>query len=409
MSISKDSKQWDWGKWGAILTAVSILVAVVISIFESGLGMNFLSKNRPSIAIALAIMGSSSVTYLITRHRLVSKLRKAGEFDIAKAREVLEERQKELESCQNKIASLLSKPVPYYKRFEQIPRIRYGHIEYPPLLDHTNQGEPFGIGITILKEIFRNNGIEKHAKRMFWEEIDTLLYEKDTENPKKFKIDIIATPIFETNDRSQKIGFTSPIFYSEIGLYYSKSNPYFKSLKDMTLDGATAQIRGRGKDIKFHVIEGELSERMVLKYFSDQLTPGKNYVVHTRGKVKVPELIDFIAAGDCDVAFVETFQADSQPKSKDTVANLLGPNQLLYPVAYAVRRDDYVLRRYINLKLLEIDIYHGNRGNGILDLIKKELGDESPIFHTGDSEDEKMKKMRKYFIREYEGGLPFPS
>jgi len=410
MNTFQDSKQPDWGKYEVMLSVIGLLVALislVVGLFQVGVKMEFLLNNWRYLAIALVLMASTAaLTHALTRRKLTSKLRqnaetlRQGESKLEEVREILKHKENELEVCQREVGQLKSKPVPYYKRFEQIPRVRYGHIEYPPLLDHTRQGEPIGIGITILKEIFRGNGIEKHDTRMFWEEIETLLYEMDPESPKNYKIDIIATPIFETNDRAQKVSFTSPIFYSEIGLYYSKNNPLFRSLHPMTLDHAIAQIRGRGNDIKFHVIEGELSERMVKKYFSDQLT--KNYYAHKSGSMKVPELIKYIAKGNCDVAFVETFQADLQTNFSDTVVNLLRPNQLLYPVAYAMRREDYVLRRYINLKLMEIDIYSGNGGNGITDLIKSELERIGALFHPDDSEDEKMKKMRKYFIREYE-------
>src|SRR5215510_3017049 len=345
MNESQNGKQKHWDKWGAIASIASALFALM-ALFplvpKSWVSSEFLSKIWPYFAIA----GSVTLSYRLTRWRLMYRLRQDGGIDLTKARKELEDKQRDLESCQNKIANLLSKPVPYYKRFELIPSIRYGHIEYPPLLYHTPQGEPLGIGITILNEIFKHNGgIEKHATRMSWEEIETLLYIKDQGNPEKYEIDIIATPIFETNDRSQKVGFTSPIFYSEIGLYYSKKNPRLMPLRQfmqsgMQLDAAITFIGGIKSDIKFHVIKGELSERMVTKYFSNRLIEETNYFVKDRDKVKVPELIGLIASGTCDIAFVETLQADLQIKSMgavaSAVANLLSPNELLYPVAYAL-------------------------------------------------------------------------
>src|SRR5215475_947717 len=186
MNTSQDSKRLNWEKWGAIAGIIGTLITLATLVSPSRGGMmNFLSNNWPYLAIVMILIVSVTVlTYAITRKKLMAKLQQSaeilrqGESDLMKAREVLEQKQKELEVCQSEIVELKSKPVPYYKRFEGITRIRYGHIEYDPLLYHTLQGEPLGIGITILKEIFRNNGIEKHAKRMFWEDIESLLYEK---------------------------------------------------------------------------------------------------------------------------------------------------------------------------------------------------------------------------------------
>lgn len=52
--------------------------------------------------------------------------------------------------------------------------------------------------------------------------------------------------------------------------------------------------------------------------------------------------------------------------------NILKPKQILYPVSFAMRKGEHDLRRYMNLKLLELD---RDPKNGILDLIKKELFD----------------------------------
>lgn len=318
---------------------------------------------------------------------------------------------------------LKSKATPkFYDRFRIIldNHIRYGHIFYSPLLDYDTAGHPIGIGIAILQKIFGTKKIDKHTTEgMQWHQIHTKLYDKDTTYAERYNIDIIATPIFETNERSEEVSFTIPIFYSEIGLYCKKICKEGLELSDDDkLDLLTAVDRlkkylGEKKEPTFKAIKGEISDKLIRKHFGE-LLPHKWEPFGT-DQMKISQLIDAIDANQSDIAFVETFQAGQHPVVKaGNVVNILSKQKgIWYPVAFALRKEDYVLRRYINLKLLELDLCDGsdddkaNNRSGILWLIKNELEELqkqnkiSQFFSSSDSNDDKLKKVRQYFIREF--------
>jgi hypothetical protein len=338
--------------------------------------------------------------YLVSKKRSKQKV-KVNDKQMKIMQEELEQITRESNQKDIEIKKLKAKPIPYFDRWGSIKVIKYGHIDYSPMLYHDNQGNPVGIGITILKKIFNTDFVHA-SQKMHWDQIEEHLYEKDPEDPNKYLIDIIATPIFETNERSQNVGFTSPIFYSEIGIYCSKGCKFLGHQKPMDFDNAIATLKGFQDKLKFCAIEGELSERMMNKYFGELGKKG-NYKPYKAINVGLPELLGKVYSGEKDVAFMETFQADLMTRYNDKLINLLNPNELLYPVGFALRKEDYVLRRFINLKLLELDFFPED-GKNIMELIKNELENIHNFFIDAKTDEEKMLKVRKYFIREYDGG-----
>lgn len=398
MSKGESKQKINWVKWGTIAVIISCILIVVTWLVKPEPIKKCLSDYWLYIIIVLIFISSIFATgCLIAKNRCNSKLQEYKFQNMNKENEFKELKIK-LEEALDEINVLKTKPKPHFNRWNEITGIRYGHIDYPPLLYHDDQGSPLGIGITILRMIFQKNGFISDNLLMHWDEIENLLYEKDKDNPDKYRIDIIATPIFETHERSQKIGFTSPIFYSEIGLYYSKNSKVLKTLRPpLDFDNAIATIRGH-QNIKCHVIEGELSERMVNKYFKG-LSTTPNCFRHKKDNMKIPQLLSSVCRGESDFAFVETFQVDLLTNHKNVLINLLNQKELLYPVTFALRKEDYVFRRFINLKLLELDFYNND---GVLGVVKQELEKDKIFFTNLQSDDEKMEKVRKYFIREYD-------
>lgn len=398
-NLKEEGKNNLWIKVTAIAGIVAA-IAVVVTLFalkecrESI--WNFCTSPVMSSGLGLIVaLMSAVVSYLILKKKHMSAL----QLSVDSLEKNLTEIKSRLELKNAELAELKKKAVPHFKRFENITEIRYGHIDYPPLLYHDEQGNPHGIGIEILKKIFHKNGFVNDQLLMYWDDIDNLLNEESEENLGRYRIDIIATPIFETNERAQKVGFTSPIFFSEIGLYYSKESEVLNDLQPpMTFEKAIKKI-SYFRGIKFCVVDGELSERMVRKYFPDHYN-NKECTKYKKDKMKIPELLGMVYEGKSDLAFVETFQADLLTKYKDKLINLLGPKQLLYPVAFALRKEDYILRRYINLKLLELDFC---TDNGVLDLVKQELEKTNPTFFSAvQTEEKRISLVKKYFIREYD-------
>jgi len=311
---------------------------------------------------------------------------------LSKQKVIIESLEEKLAAAEKEILILKSKTSPFIKRWEEIldQGIRFGSLHYPPMLDFDNVGDPIGIGIDILKIIF-NGKINKEYDRVSWQNLVKVLYEKD--NNGKFKMDIIATPIFETNERSKLLSFSLPLFYSEIGLYYNCTNDYFKNLETKAFDKAIDFINNLNK-LNVICIEGELSHRMIKKHFKGNISRIAN-----KNELSIQDLLATIIDDtiNSDIVFAETYQAEKLIQNKlekgekrfNKLKNLFKERQLLYPVVFTMRREDYVLKNYINLKLIELD----GPGSGIIDLIKKSLFSLGENIHDED--------LKKYFIREY--------
>jgi hypothetical protein len=377
-----------------------IIVPIVVALSEPKQIEVFLQTWTVKLFIICVCIITFCIGYLVARGRSKQKV-KVNDEQMKNIQEELEQITRERDQKADEINKLKAKPIPYFDRWGSIKGIKYGHIDYSPMLYHDNQGKPVGIGITILNKIFNTDFVHA-SQRMHWDQIEEHLYEKDPVEPNKYLIDIIATPIFETNERSQNVGFTSPIFYSEIGIYCSKGCKFLGHQKPMDFDNAIATLKGFQDKLKFCAIEGELSDRMMNKYFGE-LVKDKKYKPYKAINVGLPELLGLVYKGEKDVAFMETFQADLMTRYSDRLINLLNPNELLYPVGFALRKEDYVLRRFINLKLLELDSFPED-GNNIMELIKNELENIHNFFIDCKTDEEKMQRVRKYFIREYDGG-----
>ncbi|APF20872.1 hypothetical protein Calab_1026 [Caldithrix abyssi DSM 13497] len=311
---------------------------------------------------------------------------------VYKQKEKIESLEEELTEAKEEILILKSKTTPFIKRWEEILEngIRFGSLHYPPMLDFDNDGDPIGIGIDILKIIF-NGKINKEYYRVSWQNLVKVLYEKDNNN--KFIMDIIATPIFETNERSKLLSFSLPLFYSEIGLYYNCENKYFKNLEPKTFEQAIDFINNIN-NLNVICIEGELSHRMIKKHFEGNISR-----IASKNELSIQDLLATVIDDsiNSDIVFAETYQAEKLIQSKVAkgenrfakLKNLFKERQLLYPVVFAMRREDYVLKNYINLKLIELD----GPGSGIIKLIKASLSSLGENIHDED--------LKKYFIREY--------
>src|SRR5262249_25258988 len=99
-----------------------------------------------------------------------------------------------------------------WQRWEDIKILRYGHVDYSPFLTY-KYDEPVGFGVELLTRLLEGTEIklEPAENRSAW---DTVI-----DDLQAGKFDVVATPLFQTFERSKKVYFTTPIFYCDIGLY----------------------------------------------------------------------------------------------------------------------------------------------------------------------------------------------
>ncbi len=74
--------------------------------------------------------------------------------------------------------------------------------------------------------------------------------------------------------------------------------------------------------------------------------------------MKIPELVSTVGEVECksNIVFAEMYQAQKADAFQENkVVNILAPHQLLYPVSFAVRKEEHILKNYINIKLSNLD------------------------------------------------------
>jgi len=298
------------------------------------------------------------------------------------------EKKKSEREIKDLLKKLIPEEEPTFRRFEQIEKVVYGHIAYRPLLYYDVADDaPMGVGITLLEKIFGKEKIEHSLIRALWSNL--------VENLTFKQYDIVATPIFETRERSKRIAFCSPIFYSDIGMYVKKGSRPLGHFP--TNSQSFEEIVNMVKKMKLTVIaiDGEISGKMALKYLGLQRDEVREWLMPETATVSsLISAVNGEKGKECDVVFAEVFQAEQTKLVKNgEVINILKPKQVLYPVSFAVRKQDYILKNYINLKLLEIE---ETESNGILGIIWDELRTHEEYKHYT------FNDVQRYFVREYD-------
>lgn len=269
------------------------------------------------------------------------------------------------------IINSCKKPKSKYSRFENLlkSKITYGFIDYEPFFKMEGDiGK--GIGGTILiNKVFDGNLYKGELDYLKKANMNEPIYQNwhtifDKLSNKKL-FDIIATPMYETRSRlyDYNISFCIPLFYSTIGLYVNKSSIEDGNLsKDLSFeiakDKISVKIDENGWKPEF--MEGEISHIMVKKHF-------KKYKIKNIQKNNIERKSDenrffnklknvFSDHKSCgDFIFMEVFKAEHLINKFDLdVVNILKENALIYPVSFVVRKEDTVLRNFINLRIAEL-------------------------------------------------------
>lgn len=258
-----------------------------------------------------------------------------------------------------------------YKRFEDIvdDEIRYGYVPFfPTTIEQEMDMRPKGVGIGLLDEIFHGR-LKNPSKAAGWNNIFDEL-EKGT-------FDVIATPLYDVAERRKRVLFSQPIFYADIGIYTSLRNTR------IVQDGPKLSVPGRFKETikelkdigdKLYVrgCDGELQIKMTEKYLSKS---GVKVIKANSSEYTIREALEGLnddreSDTFSDIVFCERSQAEMSPAAKSNqILNLLHPGQLLFPVAFAIRKNEDTLRKFVNLRLMTIE---GTNNSGISDRLVKQ-------------------------------------
>lgn len=276
-------------------------------------------------------------------------------------------------------------PPDTYQRYEQIEdrKITLGWIRFHPTLRRNEvNGEMLGAGPEILRAVF-NEKVKWLKTENDWSNVVSDLIAK--------KFDVVATPIYDIKERREQVEFSSPIFYADIGIFVSRQN---KKVHDaihrqhgLTFPKAIDLLQ-EIDTLKLCVHKGELQDKMARKYLPNATvihTSIDKFAVHAALDAMVEEDEEF----ESDLYFCERVLGEGHPLFGSEIVNILAPGQLLFPVAFAIRKGDDTLRKFINLRLMTID---GERGSGIMRML---IDSTSPILTPN-----LASRLDEYFLRE---------
>jgi Bacterial extracellular solute-binding proteins, family 3 len=270
----------------------------------------------------------------------------------------------------NEPEKLLSNFIPYKKdsigRWDEVSEVRYGHLKYPPFVNYDEHNVPVGPGVQLLNDLLLHTpekkivSLDYEEKPRDWADILDGLREK--------KYNVIATPMFATFERSKKVRFSAPLFFSNVGLYVRKDFADAQEVwHGVTAENLRLEIRMRAPRLRFLTIKGEISEKLAHKYADKD-------VIEPIDDIAVPKIFQKIAdTRDASYAiFAETFTSERDLSVKNNrVKNVLPWFQILYPVCFAVRIGDHQLANLLNIRLMEL-----TQKTSMLDRFVNKLADD---------------------------------
>jgi hypothetical protein len=256
-------------------------------------------------------------------------------------------------------------------RWENIRTIKFGHIRYPGLLTYDQTDYPEGFGIKIIREVFNTKQyqdeivkITPNPTKSHWKNV---LEELDAGD-----FNIIATPMLETFERTTKADFTMPMFFSNIGLYVSAEAVGAGldgrgGLKDETLDSLVAKLSQRDDALEIQYVPGEISEKQGRKLYDRLAESMKERVTLKNAGDLIGNMLEDVESRSATLrlAFCESFHVQICQHYEERpyrLINILTSYHILYPVCYAIRNGDYMLRNRVNIGLLKMTA----EGDGIV-------------------------------------------
>jgi hypothetical protein len=230
------------------------------------------------------------------------------------------------------------------QRWEELGKIQYGCIAYPGFLSGGGSNDPSGFGVELLRDLFPEEDeqlprLEMHSRWRSWEDVLDGLIDNEYR--------IVATPLFATFDRAKCVRFSTPLFYSNIGLYMKAEAAALQGWHDLSFHQMSDKIR-QTADVGFLAVEGEISNKLASKYVKVE------HLVRKQSGTILSNVFGQIEGSTEKLAmFCESYFAENQASVRSGhVVNVLKLHEILYPVCFALRAGDYQLANLLNLRIL---------------------------------------------------------
>jgi len=296
------------------------------------------------------------------------------------------------------------------RRWETIKNIKYGHIGYDPFLRYEHgKIKPTGFGVDLLNKLL--GAAELVTVKP---EDDERSWDRMAERFAPGVCDVLATPMFATFDRSSKVRFTAPLFFSNVGLYVNIDATPAIFWQGMTVDNLKERLKdsqfGDPQFLKFISFRGEISEKLAKKYAQGQVdTRAGHFLPGTLLKdvadsVFPPRALfceSYVAEDQLEKLKVDWRDAVPPPtRAFPRVINVLPANSILYPVCFAVPYGDYQLANLLNIRLLQL-----TRQESALDQMAEWLANDRRLM-DGEKPEEKFRtkfieKVKTHFVAEW--------
>lgn len=274
--------------------------------------------------------------------------------------------------------------------------VKVGYVPFNPTAINSHGSAFRGIGPDLIRHIFGDR-VKIRTEPCSWGNVFDQLIDGD--------IEIIGTPLYDTKERSDVALFSVPLFYADIGMYCARPEK-MKRARDrtdiidipstifenrepeaMTFMEAQAvlmdkdhrrKILGTGEKYRLNVAANELNAKLAKRRFERSVEI--KYVSDSRPfevSTAIAGLLDKDNAYHSAFVFCERAQAESTEEFKNgTIINLIKESELLFPVCFAVRKCEDTIRKFVNMRLLDLE---NTVEGGITALIAKSAAETNGI------------------------------
>jgi polar amino acid transport system substrate-binding protein len=222
----------------------------------------------------------------------------------------------------------------HYEDVVKAKTIRCGYVIYPPgLMKDANTGRIHGIFPETLEASAKDLGYKiEWTEEVGW---STMI-----EGLRAGRYDAICSPVWASSTRAQFAEFTTPLFYSGVGVYVRADDHRF--------DGRLGAIND--KSVTLATIDGEMTSIVAAQDYPEART------VALPQNADVSQALLNVTSRKADVTFVEPFIAEQFLKSHPgALRNLAADAPVrVFPNTMMVAKGDYRLKGLLDVMIAEM-------------------------------------------------------
>lgn len=213
-------------------------------------------------------------------------------------------------------------------------KIKVGYISYPPgFIVDPNTKEKSGIFNDVLLEIAKRNNLQiDYKEEVTWATMIEAL--------KTNRVDLIANPVWATKERKENADFSSPVYFSPIGIYVRSDDSRF-DLDRSKLNDPTVRIAA---------VDGEINNIIGKSDFPKaEVNPFPN-------NIDVAQLFLEIQTNKKDVTFAEPmFAYDYMQKNPGKLKNIGEKSPIRnYPNSFMYKKGENKFGDFLNAEIQKL-------------------------------------------------------